>query len=141
MNNMYFLNVLVMMIYKKYRFNGQFHNCQSWSFTGPTAVIHFYNIMSSDNIMKTLYETLRYLSINYWKLLMILRGMLLIRGINKTCRCKYFVILFSCCIFGPGAFIYNKDLNWIKLKNKAILVNRTANANHVPDLAATDVPS
>jgi len=34
-------------------------------------------------------------------LLIIGRGVLLIRGINVTCRCKYYIIfLFSCCIMG-----------------------------------------
>ena len=38
--------------------------------------------------------------------------MLLIRGINVTCRCKYFVIFFVLMLYyGPQAFIYNKDLN------------------------------
>jgi len=38
--------------------------------------------------------------------------MLLTRGINVTCRCKYFVIFFVLMLYyGPEAFIYNKDLN------------------------------
>ena len=46
-------------------------------------------------------------------MLIILRGMLLIRGgVNVTCRCKYFVRCFVLILYyGPEAFMYNKDMN------------------------------
>ena len=81
-----------------------------------TEIIHFYNIMSSDN--KMLYETRRYIFIN--NLLKIVNNTkrCVVDNGDKyiTCRCKYFVIvLFSCCIMDRmPLIIYNNDMNWIK---------------------------
>ena len=39
--------------------------------------------------------------------------MYVIRGINVTCRCKYFVIFFVLMLYcGPEAFLYNKDFEF-----------------------------